>query len=215
MSFRCLPHFMKWYPRLHSCLENLSQRKAPWFCTHLWIVKLWQFGCNNIVESACDGKGCKRRRRLCFVMMLRSQQVLGFGKGVLWQLYDMKELFTKKEFKSSIFNYYGCQVQRNVWRTFVEKVAPKSVQFEGKKFWNHHIYSIGSSRLPNRARLWTFTTFLSNMKPNLVNSLCVWSSMWLHHKIWRKKNKNPVHHMKPSVEFLIEIYHKIQMQDRK
>jgi hypothetical protein len=47
-------------------------------------------------------------------MMLRSQQVLGFSKGILWWLYDMKELFTEKEFKSSIFNYYGCQVQLNV-----------------------------------------------------------------------------------------------------
>lgn len=72
-----------------------------------------------------------------------------------------------------------------------KKVAPKSVHFEGKKFWNHHIYSIGSSRLPNRAGLWNFATFLSNMKPNLINSLCRWSSMWLHHKIRRKRKQKP------------------------
>jgi hypothetical protein len=39
---------------------------------------------------------------------------LDLVKGVLWWLYDMKELFTEKEFKSSIFNYYGGQVQLNV-----------------------------------------------------------------------------------------------------
>jgi len=97
----------------------------------------------------------------------------------------------------------------------VKKVAPKSVHFEGKKFWNRHIYSIGSSRLPNRAGLRNFTTFLSNMKPNLVNSLSGWSSIWLQHKIRRRKKQKPSSPYEALSWISNWLCHKIQMEDRE
>ncbi len=133
MSWRYSPHFMKWYPQLHSCLANLSERKAPWFCMHLWIVTLWQFGCNNIVESACDGKGCKRRRRLCFVMMLRSQQLLGFSKGGSMMTIWHEGAVHREGIQKQYFQLLWLSSATQCLKDFHEKSCPKVSTFWRKK----------------------------------------------------------------------------------